>query len=314
MPNRGYVGADSNIYNVDDTLSEGSLNKNNSNNDNNNGDYTQLNVQSKMNNQQDSQIHIGNVFNQGKKKLQNTNWMGVWLAAISELLGLTLIIVIGAATVGGTFNIVASAFAFGMSLVLAMVVFGMFSGGHFNPGTTFALWVFGHIDWVTMLFYIFAQLVASFLAALLLILIFGSGSTQFERTATIVDPSNSGDYSAGNALVVELLGSMILTMTVLRLTYFRVGLVLSALLLGFAFTGLELFGLIISGASFNIFRTLGIAIISGIYAPFVAASWWVYPVGHVGGVIIAIILEAILRWMKNARDRQMLANQAENDK
>lgn len=292
---RGYIDNDNFL------LNQGSLPSNNK-------EYSKINV-NKNNNNNNKQAPIGNVFDDSRKKLEDTNWMQIFLACLCEFIGLTLIIVIGAGTAGITGSVGPTAFAFGMSMVLAMVVFGMFSGGHFNPGVSLSLWFFGHVSLLEALMYIIAQLAASFLGAVILLLLFGSGSANLDRAATVVDPTNSGDVSTGQALVVEIIGAMVFTMAVLRLTYFRVGIVLSALLLGFTFVGLEMFGLLFSGGSYNMFRSLGIGIISGEYS-----DLWVYVVAHLGGVVIACLVELLLRWMKNSVDNQTYDKRMMNTK
>ena len=236
--------------------------------------------------------------------INSTNWSRLLLGGLAELLGLTLIILIGGGTAASTAGaILPTAFAFGMALAFAIIVFGTFSGGHFNPGVTFGLLVLGHIRWPKALVYILAQAAASFVGALLLLLIFGD-TPRLDAACTVVDAGSTGFYTAGNAFVVELLGAVILHWAVFRLTAHRVGLAIVALMLGLGFVGLELFGLVISGGSYNIFRSLGVAILADNFAPVVASSWWIYPVGHIAGALIAVVCEFVFRWWLDSSRRE----------
>lgn len=240
------------------------------------------------------------------------NWAALFLTLLCEMLGLTLVIVAGAGTYAGTYlvvgggvagtalGIVAGSFAFAFALSAAMIIFGLFSGqGHFNPGISILMRVFGHTSTWTMLAAIIGQLIASFLAALILLAIFGSGP-ELDLTTTVVDPYSFG-FTIGVAIVVELFGGIVLHFCALRLAQTQIGSVLTALFMGFVFLFVQLFGAPFTGGSYNFFRTLGVAVLSGNYNPVVAASWWIYPVMHLASVAIAGLLEWIMLMLWRAK-------------
>ena len=88
---------------------------------------------------------------------------------------------------GDTGGIVATAAAFGLSIVILAYSFGQVSGGHANPAVSLAMAIRGDITWKEFFFYCLAQIVGAFIGSGILALIFmgvkatGSNSLKADR-------------------------------------------------------------------------------------------------------------------------------------
>ena len=87
----------------------------------------------------------------------------------AELLGTLFLVFFGAgAATHGLGGVIGVALAHAFALALAVWIFGSVSGAHVNPAVTVALALKGRLAWIDAAFYIVAQLVGAFVAALLI--------------------------------------------------------------------------------------------------------------------------------------------------
>ncbi|KAL6031107.1 hypothetical protein STEG23_001921, partial [Scotinomys teguina] len=91
---------------------------------------------------------------------------------VSEFLGTFIMIVLGCGSVaqavlsrGHLGGIVTINIGFAMSVVMAIYVTGGVSGGHINPAVSFAMCVFGRMEWFKFPFYVGAQFLGAFAGA-----------------------------------------------------------------------------------------------------------------------------------------------------
>lgn len=240
------------------------------------------------------------------------NWYAIWLAFFTEMIGLALIITASAGAYtaaylvmgGGIASIatasVAGAIALAFSYQAALMGFGVLSThGHFNPGFTILSMLQRRTSWPTALAIILGQLAGSFIGALILGGIFGFG-VELDLTATFVDPHSFG-FGIGAAITVELVGGFLLHLAYLRAVDMEIGAVPTSGYMAAVYGGVYMFGVWVTGASYNFFRTLGPAIISGTYNPVVAASWWIYPVFHLVSVFLAWFVNMFLVYLFEAK-------------
>ncbi len=105
-------------------------------------------------------------------EIVETKKPSIWARLGAEVLGTFILVFggLGAALWGGMQGAaqIPSALAFGLALVVAAIAFGQVSGGHFNPAVTLGAAIAGGIKWLHALFYVVAQLIGGFLAALVL--------------------------------------------------------------------------------------------------------------------------------------------------
>jgi aquaporin Z len=176
-------------------------------------------------------------------------------------------------------------------VVMAMVyALGDVSGAHFNPAVTLAFAIRGVFRRSCVPAYWLAQLAAAAAAAAVLRALFGDvdhlGANQVRHV------------SAGGAVVVELLLTLILVTVILNTaTRARVLGPNAAIAVG---ATIALCGLVagpITGASMNPARSLGPAIVAGF-----GTDWWVYLVGPVAGAALAVAATAILHPGRHRRE------------
>ncbi|NYE94761.1 aquaporin Z [Psychromicrobium silvestre] len=96
----------------------------------------------------------------------------IWARLGAEVIGTFILVFAGlGAAVWGALQVgtpISAALAFGLALVVAAIAFGPVSGGHFNPAVTLGAAIAGGIKWLHALYYVIAQVIGAFLAALIL--------------------------------------------------------------------------------------------------------------------------------------------------
>lgn len=206
--------------------------------------------------------------------------------ALAELLGLFCFTFVGAGAIctaaanPGASGLVAVALAHGMMMAINVAALGQFSGGHFNPAVSVALWINGRSPAKQTVAYIVAQVAGAFLAAAFLKQVFPAYAT----AAPFLGATLPG---AGITPAVALWVEIGLTFVLMLAIYGTAvaprgprGLVPFAV--GGAIAVDILLGGPLTGASMNPARTLGPALATGNFS-----DLWVYLVGPVIGALVA---------------------------
>ena len=178
--------------------------------------------------------------------------------------------------------------------VLAVMIFagGHISGGHYNPAVSLAVFIRGDKQAFTfgnMIVYWVVQLVAGFIAALLVTYLKGAFATA--NAATVVVPTVNVAGVMIPALIAEFLGTFALTYTVLNVatakgtsgnSFYGWAIGMAVLAGAYAFGG-------ITGGAFNPAVALGITQMG--VTPW--ASIWIYWVPQLlAGIIAAFVFRA----------------------
>ena len=178
--------------------------------------------------------------------------------------------------------------------VLAVMIFagGHISGGHYNPAVSLAVFIRGDKQAFTfgnMIVYWVVQLVAGFIAALLVTYLKGAFATA--NAATVVVPTVNVAGVMIPALIAEFLGTFALTYTVLNVatakgtsgnSFYGWAIGMAVLASAYAFGG-------ITGGAFNPAVALGITQMG--VTPW--ASIWIYWVPQLlAGIIAAFVFRA----------------------
>lgn len=194
-------------------------------------------------------------------------------ALTAELVGtslLTLVVLIVAQVTGGIGYYVS--FAVGIILALLILAFVRFSGAHFNPAITLALWTVRKIETTRAILYIAVQIIGGLLAYLLF--------------SWLIDTDVAGQASEfdSRVLVAELVGTAVLAFGVAAATYQRLTDGGKAAVIGLAVTAGVLIASVKSAAFLNPAVALG------------AQSWvWAtYVLGPVLGALIGVNLYNLL--------------------
>jgi aquaporin Z len=172
----------------------------------------------------------------------------------------------------------------GLMVGVVILSLGAVSGAHLNPGVSLAFAIRGDFPWRRVPGYLVAQLVGAVLATVLLVALLGR-----QGTAGLTLPgSGIGDWTAAAweallsvGLVTTILGTASGAQNVGPLA--AIGVASYIILAGIV-------GAPVSGASMNVARSLGPALVLGDFT-----AWWAYVVGPLGGAVIAAGLAQLLR-------------------
>ncbi len=170
----------------------------------------------------------------------------------------------------------------GVSLVFGLVVAALVyalahvSGAHFNPAVTIGFWTAGEFPGSRVPVYVIAQVLGAIAASAVLRIMFG---TTASLGATV--PNGSVSTSFG----LELLMTSLLVFVILgSAVHGRAVKSFAGIAIGSTIALDALFGGPISGASMNPARSLGPALIAGLWQ-----DQWVYVIAPIMGALLAVI-------------------------
>ena len=161
-----------------------------------------------------------------------------------------------------------------------IVMFGVVSGGHFNPAVTLAAWVIRRISTLDGIIYILAQLIGGIAGAFLCKgLLLDEGRATHYGAATI-NPILGSNFRGS---IIEAIGTFCLVLVILAAVYSRKSFKEWApLAIGTTLGFIVMVGGPLTGGSFNPARWFGPALVS--------SEWggvWPYLVGPIVGSLLA---------------------------
>lgn len=218
------------------------------------------------------------------------SWFTPWRAYLAEFLGTFVFVFIASGAVLsniyyseiGTLGV---ALATGLAICSMMYATVHISGGHLNPAVTIALWLAQKIKGNLAVFYIISQILASFAAAAIILLIFGSTSREFVLGGPVLAESVSGQ----TGLVVEAILTAVLVFAVFATLVDRRGPVsFGPLVIGLVVSIASLVALPISGAALNPARAIGPEVLSGSYQ---ALAIWI--IGPLAGSLFGLVYDFV---------------------
>lgn len=183
---------------------------------------------------------------------------------MAEFLGtLCFVFVASALVVSDIFfsNLGVLGISLGIGLFYSALIFltAHLSGGYLNPAVTIALWLSQKLTGAKTVFFLIAQVAASFAAAGLVFLVFGYDAQKFALGAPAVGFNLQPDV----AVILEAFLTAILIFVIFGTMIDRAGPVsFGPLAIGLVLFSLTLFDLPLSGAGFNPARSIGPAIVS----------------------------------------------------
>ena len=211
-----------------------------------------------------------------------------WRRLFSELLG-TFALVLAAAGGGllhakGQISLAAAVVAPGLMVTAIILFMGAVSGAHLNPAVSLAFALRGDFPWRRVPGYILIQLIGATLACLFLRWVFGNVE---HLGATLPGPG----YHNWQALLMEIVLTALLVSVILGTASAaqNVGAI-AALGVGGYIALAGLWAAPVSGVSMNPARSFGPALASGYWT-----SYWVYVVGPMAGMLIAVGFAYVLR-------------------
>jgi aquaporin Z len=162
-----------------------------------------------------------------------------------------------------------------------IVMFGVVSGGHFNPAVTLAAIVIKRIKPLDGAIYLLAQLSGGILGAGLTYLLLKDEGRATNYGTPEVSGLLSGNIAGG---VVEAIGTFCLVLVILAAVYSKKSSKdWAALAIGTTLGFIVMVGGPLTGGSFNPARWLGPALVGNA----ITGSWWLYIVGPIVGALLA---------------------------
>ena len=234
-------------------------------------------------------------------------------AYIAEMIGtmvLTLVgcgvaVVVGCGTPAG---VVATALAFGLSVVAMAYCIGRVSGCHINPAITIGMFVDGRMDKKDTVFYIVFQFIGGILGAALLFAILsslGDWGTITSLGQNGYEGSSAYNISVWGALLVEIILTFIFVLAALGVTSTKATAAQGGIVIGLALTLVHLLGLGLTGTSVNPARSFGPALLMlavDITDNTLALTQvWVFIVAPIIGAVLAGLL---WKYLKPAADEE----------
>ena len=196
---------------------------------------------------------------------------------VSEFVGTFALIFFGAGSALLGADVLGQALANGLAIGLMVTAVGHISGGHFNPAVTLSMIVTKRIEVAEAVRYWVSQLAGATAAALVLLAI-------YPHTGSLGTPSVGNGFSAGNALVAEIVTTFFLVFVIYGVAVDKRGAfkILAGLPIGLTISISVLAIGVVSGGALNPARWFGPALVSGSFDDF-----WVWIVGPAIGAVLA---------------------------
>ena len=202
---------------------------------------------------------------------------------VAEFIGTFALIFIG---VGAIYNcpgnLLAVAFAHGLTIAVMVSATGWISGGHLNPAVTFGLLIGGQISPQRTIAYWIAQLAGATAAGFLIIGLAGEGGRGIVAAGT---PDLAGNISVIKGIVIEAVLTFFLVFVVYGTAVYMHAPKIGGLAIGLTVTMDILFGGPFTGAAMNPARTFGPALASGHWNNHIV--YWIGPL--LGGLLAGLI-------------------------
>lgn len=178
--------------------------------------------------------------------------------------------------------------AFGISVTVMVYAVGAVSGGHFNPAVTVGLAVARRFPWADVVAYIVTQVVAAFVAAVVLLGV-AKGQKGFSAKESGFASNGFGDhspagYNLGAVLLIEVILTAVFLYVIIGVTDRRSPAGFAGIAIGFTLMIIHLASIPVSNTSVNPARSTGPAIIQHGWA---LGQLWVFWLAPLVGALIA---------------------------
>jgi len=218
-------------------------------------------------------------------------WKSLVKALLAELFGTMMLVIIGcgaAINFKTEFDITQVSLAFGLAVTAIASITGHISGGHLNPAVSVGLLLGGELPLLNCLGYILSQCVGAILGAGLL------HAFTPEAHEAGLGANGLGEVAPFAGFLLEALLSMMLVLVVFSTAVDpgkNTAPGLAPLLIGLTVTAAHLVCIPFTGTSINPARSLGPAIVKGLWA-----DHWVFWVGPLlGGATGGFLYSTLLR-------------------
>lgn len=212
--------------------------------------------------------------------------------SVAELVGTFALVTAGCGAImvnaqTGALTHVGIALTFGFIITVMIAATGHISGAHFNPAVTIAFAITRHFPWREVVYYVVAQMIGAVLGAVTLRLLIGDIAA-----LGVTLPSGSALQSFG----LEVLLTAVLMFVIISVATDTKAIgAPAALAIGFTVALDALWGGPISGASMNPARSLGPALITGIWE-----HQWLYLLAPILGAAIGA---GLYQWIRDPQQQ-----------
>lgn len=212
--------------------------------------------------------------------------------SVCEAIGTFVLVLFGCGTAvfsGG--NLVATALAFGLSIVTMAYTIGKVSGCHVNPAVSLAMYLDGQMPLSEMLNYMIAQVIGAFAGSGIIAILVKCADRDLDEV--VMGANGFGNLNWAGALIVEIILTFVFLLVIFAVTDRKMKS--AGVFIGVALTFVHILGINLTGTSVNPARSLAPAIFSG-----PATDWdslkqlWVFIVGPVIGAVLATLVNRSL--------------------
>lgn len=230
-------------------------------------------------------------------------------AYIAEAIGTAVLVLVGCGTAIVSGSYVATALAFGLSVVAMAYCIGRISGCHINPAISLGMFIDGRMKKEDFIMYIVFQFIGGLIGAALLYLIITQTGfyADFGGKDWLVDTGfGTNGFRDGKvatfqvamlgAIVVEILLTFVFVLAALGVTSTKATAAQGGIVIGLALTLVHLMGISLTGTSVNPARSFGPAVFLAIAGESLALQQvWVFIVAPLIGAALAALCWKFLK-------------------
>lgn len=206
---------------------------------------------------------------------------------IAELTGTFMLVFAGTGAIiadtfsGGALGHVGISLVFGFTVLAVIYAVGDISGAHLNPAVTMGFLAAGRISLRDASLYVISQMVGAVLASLLLLALFPDASS-YGETVSHIGPLRG--------FAMETVISFMLMFVIINVaTGAREKGIIAGLAIGLTVALAALMAGPFTGASMNPARSLGPALVSGVWTHF-----WIYLTAPPLGAVLAVLVYGLV--------------------
>ena len=196
---------------------------------------------------------------------------------LAEFIGTCVLVLFGCGTAVASRDYVATALAFGLSIVVVAYTFGKYSGAHLNPAVSFAMFLKKKISPKDFGLYVASQILGAFAGTGLMAAFLAGPRTYGANTYS--------GFGWASGLFAEIFLTFIFVYVILAVTSDEKKANTAPIYIGLALVFVHLLGMSITGTSVNPARSLAPAVLQGVDA---LKEVWLFIVAPMIGSALAV--------------------------
>lgn len=220
---------------------------------------------------------------------------------VAEFIGTAVLVIFGCGTAifscifgnGTSCDLLATAFAFGLSIVAMAYTIGKVSGCHVNPAVSLAMLMTKSMSVGDFVGYVIAQILGAICGSAVLVGIVSMKGLDFSTLAVNGTNGLIADSASGivGSLIVEVILTFVFVLVILSVANNKKTADNAGAFIGAALFFVHILGIGLTGTSVNPARSIGPALFAGGSA---LANVWVFIVGPLVGAVVAVVVYNLL--------------------